>query len=361
MISHELDKTTAEKVKNATEKKNCQMLFVTAAICAGLFLGMLLSSFISSSTEQMVELRMRSRYIYAVLFAVCTLISALSKYKPEKYSKHIIIIWYLFLSILYAFAIWAGTYNQNYYPAVTFFVFLFALPLLIVDRPFRLTTYLIAVSGIFLFCSWQVKEPALFELDLLNCICFFYLSVSFSIAMMKSKLNEILQKIEIEAQRDIDPLTGIMNKGAIEREIEKALNNKETGCLVIIDIDNFKLINDNYGHLFGDAVIRAFANYFCEMFMENALTGRFGGDEFVAFLKGVKSQEDLERLFQPIQENLKKMLGNQEQKLPFTISAGAVFYHGNEMAYDSLLMLADQALYQAKRAGKNQLKILEHV
>ena len=357
MFHEGLEKEEFQNVEESLTDKNSKMLFLTGCICMLLFIGMFLSTFFAAKTDIMEELRVRSRLIYAMMIIVCGITMIVRDQQRHHNNRFVIFEWYLFLSILYGFAIWAGTYNQPYNPSITFFVFLFALPLLIVDRPIRLCIYLIMVSCVFIFCSVQTKTTEIFELDFLNCLCFLYLSISLSVIMMISKYKEAAQKIKIEEQRDRDDLTGLWNKAAIEREVCRCLAAKEKGFLLIIDIDNFKQINDHYGHLFGDAVLSAYAKSLEEVFHESSLIGRFGGDEFILFIKKDSFDEVL-RLFEKGEKIRKTMINFPiHDGMHLTTSAGAAYFNGYDRDYRMLLQLADQALYEVKQDGKNQIRL----
>lgn len=352
-----LDKEDYQRVQNSLIDKNSKMLFITGAVCILLFIGMFVSTFFPAQTELMDDLRLRSRLIYGMMVVVCGIVMVIRQQQHNRFDRFIIIEWYIFLSILFGFAIWAGTYNQPYNPSITFFVFLFALPLLIIERPIRLGLYLIIISIIFLFCSFQTKESDLYELDLLNCICFLYLSISLSMIMMVSKYKEALHKMKIEEQRDRDVLTGLLNKAAIEREVCRYLNLKETGCLMIVDIDDFKYINDHFGHLFGDAVLCAFARCFESLYKDSAVIGRFGGDEFIIFIKN-KSGDEVGRLFEKSKRDVQTMINFPiHDDMHLSMSAGATVVRASDNDYRKLLEMADRALYEAKREGKNRIII----
>ena len=145
-----LDKEDYQRVQNSLIDKNSKMLFITGAVCILLFIGMFVSTFFPAQTELMDDLRLRSRLIYGMMVVVCGIVMVIRQQQHNRFDRFIIIEWYIFLSILFGFAIWAGTYNQPYNPSITFFVFLFALPLLIIERPIRLGLYLIIISIIFL-------------------------------------------------------------------------------------------------------------------------------------------------------------------------------------------------------------------
>lgn len=350
-----LEKEEFDKVQKTLREKNSKMLFLASMVCSILFLGMFLSTFFDAKADSMDQLRMRSRMIYALMICVCGITMIVRNQGKRHSNQYVIVEWYIFLSILFGFAIWAGTTNQPHFPSVTFFVFLFALPFLIIERPIRLCSYLIGVSLIFNYSSWQNKTTELFEMDFMNCLCFLYLGLSFSVIMMVFKFKEVLQRIEIEEQRDRDELTGLLNKAAIEREVCTCLDARQKGYLVIMDIDDFKQINDTYGHLYGDTVLTACGKTLRKIFQPFSLIGRFGGDEFILYIRK-ENYQDILSLFEQEKEALKTTITLPiHDGTTLTISAGTVYYDGGQATYRQLFQQADKALYTAKQNGKNQI------
>ncbi|MCL6560828.1 MAG: diguanylate cyclase, partial [Firmicutes bacterium] len=160
-----------------------------------------------------------------------------------------------------------------------------------------------------------------------------------------------------------DGLTNLYNhkylKERLEMEVAAAAKNGAPLSLLLIDIDNFKHCNDNHGHLYGDQILKIFANILTAAVRNSDIVGRYGGDEFSVILPGEDVQSARE-----IAERIRKAVQNYDfpkrEYLPagrLTVSIGiAVFPDNTKNAYD-LIKLADEALYEAKRSTKNKVEI----
>lgn len=150
-----------------------------------------------------------------------------------------------------------------------------------------------------------------------------------------------------------DAGTGLLNKkAATEYAIEKLQqNDKQIRWFVMMDIDDFKNVNDMYGHLFGDEVIRKVADVLRENIGYRGNIGRFGGDEYFVMLEKVPDREALKTLLKTI---VKQLLYAFDPKLRLTVSIGISQYPKDGLSYDELIGKADKALYIAKDKGKNR-------
>ena len=159
----------------------------------------------------------------------------------------------------------------------------------------------------------------------------------------------------LKNEATIDKLTGFLNKGATTTELSK-MCIETSGCLMMIDLDSFKLVNDIYGHEMGDKVLISFANIIRETVPKGSKFGRIGGDEFVSFCTGVDSEDKVADITKQLNEKLvasaKEMMG-EDMSIPLGTSVGSIMVpkHGND--YTSLLKLADKSLYVVKKNGKH--------
>lgn len=151
----------------------------------------------------------------------------------------------------------------------------------------------------------------------------------------------------------IDQLTHVYNRRMAESLIRGCLAQimpQEWSAFIILDIDNFKQINDQHGHHAGDQALMQLSDCLNHFFRHDDVVGRFGGDEFIIFLPNVTDKtcvtERINKLFLQIQENT-------ADKLPLSCSAGIALFQG-ESTYELLFLKADRALYQAKSTGKGQ-------
>lgn len=149
-------------------------------------------------------------------------------------------------------------------------------------------------------------------------------------------------------------MTGLFNKMTTTNLISNILLQSPQGyhALLVVDIDNFKAINDVYGHTVGDHVISIVSNAIISQFNGQELVGRIGGDEFLIFSQNITSKEEViqktNALVQIISE--KKNLSIPDN---VTISIGLAFSDGSEQDFSSLFTKADEALYTSKHAGKS--------
>lgn len=336
------------------QDKNRRMLALISAIAAVSFLCIFVSGTVSGGGV----VSGGRQWVYLGLGLFSAAVAAMSLWLLPKVRRLTLGVCYMFLCVMFSFAIWAGTFSQPEYPATTFCVFLVALPLMIMDKPYRMSLFLVLVSVFFLLSSGTCKAWDILEVDMLNCMCFIFLSITVGTTMNRTRVRELAQRKVIERQRDMDQLSGLLNKAAFTREMELEVGADEPGALLVLDIDNFKHFNDTYGHIFGDAVIRMVAENIRKMFPEPALTGRFGGDEFVIYQVGEPSRHEVERRAALLRHALMYEAGLPEQTDRVTISIGIVFSPGG-VPYERLFASADRALYQAKNEGKNRACIAE--
>jgi diguanylate cyclase (GGDEF)-like protein len=155
-----------------------------------------------------------------------------------------------------------------------------------------------------------------------------------------------------------DPLTKVLNKMEVQQEIDDFFQGEPGGTHIIflLDIDNFKGVNDHFGHTFGDSVIIEVADLIKSQFRMNDVIGRVGGDEFLVLMKN-SSLEKAEEKAETLCQLLAKEYTGGEVHYHITISAGLAVYGVDGSDYSSLFEKADHALYRAKQAGKNGYEV----
>jgi len=167
--------------------------------------------------------------------------------------------------------------------------------------------------------------------------------------------SELAQASDMVRQ---DPLTGALNrKGmdeALEREVARVKRRDGTMCLAMLDIDNFKKLNDTYGHQVGDAALVHLANVTRETIRPQDTLARYGGEEFVILLPDTPLDEGVTAITRLQRELTRKFFLNKNEKMLITFSAG-VAEIGKTEAAGQALKRADDAMYLAKRAGKNRV------
>lgn len=171
-------------------------------------------------------------------------------------------------------------------------------------------------------------------------------------------INEIKEKeLELKQKAERDLLTGLYNKVTAEHLIQDFLshNKSETdiSAFMIIDLDNFKSVNDQMGHAFGDAVLSETAHKLQLMCRKNDIAGRIGGDEFVLFLKNLPNRTAIEYKSKKICQMFRSLFNNtlNDCKISGTIGISILPEHG--VTFEELYRKSDMALYEAKRNGKD--------
>lgn len=162
----------------------------------------------------------------------------------------------------------------------------------------------------------------------------------------------------VEQQAATDGLTGIYNRATLDLKLRDLVSRSQSFVLAMFDIDNFKQINDQYGHQVGDQVIIATARALKEATRSNDFVARYGGEEFVVLHLGSRAALSMPR-FNYLLENLARTpfsfpsLGLTKE-ITFTLSCGLTQFRSDD-SVETLISRADTALYQAKKQGKNRL------
>lgn len=168
--------------------------------------------------------------------------------------------------------------------------------------------------------------------------------------------NEKRMIEQLRAKSERDALTGFYDKETVRSLIQKYLelcSGDEISALMMVDIDNFKKINDTRGHLFGDAVLSEIAAGLKKEFRASDLLGRVGGDEFVILLKSLPYPQIALQKAQRILEMLSHLFESEKPKIQITCSIGIALFPLHGRSFRDLYQRADNALYQAKKMGKN--------
>lgn len=187
---------------------------------------------------------------------------------------------------------------------------------------------------------------------------------------LADEFNKMADKIEKDQDEmkylsTHDYLTGLYNRSELYKELnaeqEKAVLSQHSISLLLLDIDYFKSINDQYGHIYGDQALQQVAKTLCETVREKDFVARYGGEEFAILLPDVCEKKTLE-----VAERIREKIAScpmkvQEENVNLTVSIGiAVFPKDTENVFD-LIALADNALYAAKAEGRNQVRTVDMI
>lgn len=177
--------------------------------------------------------------------------------------------------------------------------------------------------------------------------------------------DEINKEQQLKKRAEIDQLSGLLNKGAFTSYVSEVLENSSEDniyAFYIIDLDNFKKVNDTLGHIVGDHVIEDVSQKICTVFNENDYVGRIGGDEFAVFLKLSGSGKQIAQKVIEAKANAACALINEiytdgVNEVNISSSIGVSVFPKNGKKFDELYKSADKELYLSKNGGKNQYHI----
>ena len=168
------------------------------------------------------------------------------------------------------------------------------------------------------------------------------------------KLEKKTQEVsDMKSKSRQDALTGLWNRVHTEEAVNEIIAEGVPGALFMIDMDNFKAINDNYGHLAGDQTLKMFADTLREYASEGDVLCRIGGDEFVTFVKGVTDKREIGKHASDIITDLCNKLEACKFETNSSVSIGIAQTPGDGMDFNKLYNCADKALYYVKQNGKN--------
>lgn len=177
-----------------------------------------------------------------------------------------------------------------------------------------------------------------------------------------ANINMYKKEIEqLERESKTDSLTGVFNKMATRDKIDAYIEKRPSGShmLLLIDVDNFKKVNDTYGHLCGDEVLTYVTNNLRSYYIGDEIVGRVGGDEFVVFIGGVKDKQQMLDKAQELHGLLHRPYQRGAQVVPVSASIGVAMYPEDGATYEELMYCADTALYEVKATQKGSFAIYE--
>lgn len=225
--------------------------------------------------------------------------------------------------------------------------------LMVIGSTWRYALIVIAILGLDVWYVAQVRyshQPWELLPYVVDVVITILTTVAINRYLYLTKGKEIENRAHLRRQRDTDGMSRLLTRRAAEELIQSTTAADGLCAMLILDVDNFKAINDTYGHMVGDEVIRRVADILREVFRQGDCLARLGGDEFLVFLRGISQTVVLERLERLM--SAFKITGRNEQ-IGITCSVGGVGELGENL-FEFMYRTADAKLYEAKKKGKNQ-------
>ncbi len=266
---------------------------------------------------------------------------------------------YLAVCGLDAAALLRGTVYASDTPAALFFLTTVVLSVLILDRPIYAMGILTAADAAFCWATLAIKDtyPIVQQTDLTDCGVAWLLGLCFCSGIVNMRLKNLQAGQVCRARTETDRLTGLANKTALDPLCRAYLQPDRMGscALMLLDVDDFKQINETQGHTTGDEVLHNIGLTMRAMFRENDIVGRFGGDEFLVLMKDIGDAQNAQSKAERLHTRLSDIVVGGR---PVSCSMGVAIAAENDGAtFEQLFSHADMALYSSKAGGKNTITL----
>lgn len=300
-------------------------------------------------------------YGYLSIAVIFTLYFCICKFVLVNKPRLILPIYYSFIAVVLYIAILMGSVWGKETNATTYLMLLIMFSLFIIDKPQRLLAVTGFMSVLFCVAVYFAKEHSIHNLDIINCIVFYIISVFVAYQVIKTRVNDITIKNQLKQQRDIDMLTNLYNRGSLERTVREYVHESNSNAvLIIMDLDNFKSVNDTLGHGAGDKLLQNVSDMLKSAFRPSDIVCRLGGDEFVVFLPAIDDLEVIKQRLDKLMANLNSIEFADNPSIHIGASIGIAQYPFHGCTFEELYSRADSALYSVKKSGKNGYKFYDN-
>ncbi|MDH6459161.1 diguanylate cyclase (GGDEF)-like protein [Fusobacterium sp. PH5-7] len=177
-------------------------------------------------------------------------------------------------------------------------------------------------------------------------------------------IKDISNIKELKEMSEKDPLTSLYNRRAIKKHIDNFLENSKedkssSHAFIILDLDNFKTLNDTLGHVMGDIALQELSLKLIERFKDQSIIGRLGGDEFIVFLKNISSREELSKTLKKVLNDFTITYSHSDLSVAISVSIGVAVFPQDGTTFQELYKKSDIALYNIKNTSKNSFAFYE--
>ncbi len=277
------------------------------------------------------------------------------KYIEEMVDHSILLLYLAQIPVVLA-TIYMGTVVNADVKAFTFMIVLLAFPIFLLDRPRNILIYILLMTVCFIYMDIQNKSGELLRHDILHCIITAMFSFGTTIFVMNDRIENVEKSQTFLKDSEHDPLTGIYNRRGGEEKINEYINDNINGTFIILDIDDFKHVNDTYGHAVGDEILSAVSMTLSSSFRTSDVVMRMGGDEFIVYAPGLVNYFFIDGKLKQINAKMREITC-YAGKDNITVSMGAVINDGSYPSYEAIFNEADSLLYETKSSGKNNFRL----
>ena len=348
-----IEKEEYNKIKKSAYVSNFNVWRLIHILMTAVFSFLFIYSLVSDLLKPNLFFYM-SAMVYSLL-VTCLFLFVLKK--DSIVSQFII---YLSISMLFLFGCLISS-NKPDMPSTTFIAILLITPIFMIDKPYFMAIELIVASAVYFVWMYFVKDPNIWQIDIVNTSIFLVVSIFLHIISNSVRIKEFVLTRKIDIQKDTDGMTGLKNKSALTREINEFIEDKtkNKAIMMLIDIDKFKDINDTFGHDVGDIVLIQLAEFLSKKFVNGEVVGRWGGDEFIIFIKDEDDTEYARKVATQIVKGSANYISFPKQNGPISVSVGIAIYRGLANNYSDIFKKADIAMYKAKAHNGDNFAFFE--
>lgn len=330
---------------------NLHMLKRCSNIAVGVILAYLVAAIVSDCSYDIKAVYAGSLLFHGLFCVYIHLNAARLKWRTR------VIQWLclLFLLSLLMTVVYIAAIGMNNEPGIYFAPLTIVLSMVFILRVWQSAAIVTFTTALFIFLSSRYKVYHMFQLDVSMGIVAWVLSMIADLEILHLRLRDFRLRSDLMHLSCTDSLTGLMNKSTAEATARSYLarcGNRESSALFVIDLDQFKQINDILGHQAGDEALEVVGNALMKLFRSQDIVGRVGGDEFVALMKNTCDRKLIARRAAVICTTVRHTR-LEKYTLCLTCSVGVAVCPSHGVTYDALFKKADEQLYRVKRGGKN--------
>ena len=287
-----------------------------------------------------------------ILFFIAILLYFFTKFYLVHEKQFSTFVFYIIISLVMGIGIVMGTFLDRNVPSITVMVFMCVLTLFVIDKPWRVILFISISALIYIACCFYVKEYLLFLTDLMHLIAFYCLAIGINVLTLNERISHVENFVQYKLKSEMDLMTGVYNREAGLFKIKELVFHQVKGAFIIVDIDNFKRINDSFGHMYGDMIIKEISCFIKDSFSQGDVVLRMGGDEFIVYSINLTKMEECKKWLEHLLDGLSASEIGREKGISVSISIGCTINDRPEVDFNRLYRESDRCLYVAKNSGK---------
>ena len=272
-----------------------------------------------------------------------------------KKNKALHLLYWLFEILSLINFIYVSVYQQPNNTSTIFFALEMLLPMIYMTKTWISIVEHVIAYTVFIITAFIFKDKQVLGQDLIYALLFFFITNIVTIYIRALSIKALESSILFKKESQLDKLTNLYNKSALDTYSREAVgNNRDTIALAIIDVDDFKFVNDRFGYNQGDEYLSKLASTLYRSFENLGIIGRIEGDCFMILFENVFDKKLLEKRINACLDDISKVFSDYTVER-ITCSCGLSYKEKNEvMSYEKLFNNAKQALQYAKDEGKNK-------